>query len=127
MKKEGAVVVILSEKKETLIMLRPALARWAPLTWGFPGGKIEPGESPAQAAARETHEETQLTVTNLKPISLDLPQPVYAFYTSSYTGSVTIDYEHDDWVWVSRETIGRYPLAPQVLTLFEWVLKNDRR
>jgi 8-oxo-dGTP pyrophosphatase MutT (NUDIX family) len=30
--------------------------------WVFPGGKLEPGESPAQAAARECWEETGLPV-----------------------------------------------------------------
>lgn len=30
--------------------------------WEFPGGKIEPGESPAEAAVRETLEETGLAV-----------------------------------------------------------------
>jgi mutator protein MutT len=30
--------------------------------WEFPGGKIEPGESPAEAAVRETLEETSLAV-----------------------------------------------------------------
>lgn len=31
----------------------------------FPGGKIEPGESPKQAAMRELYEETGLTVSTL--------------------------------------------------------------
>jgi 8-oxo-dGTP diphosphatase len=32
------------------------------LSWQFPAGKIEPGESPEQAAVRETQEETGLRV-----------------------------------------------------------------
>ena len=124
MKKEGAIVVLLNEKNETLILLRPAAAKWSPNTWGYPGGRIEPGESPLDAAARETREETELVVRDLKAVDLKLDTAVYAYYTRDYTGTVTIDHEHDDWMWVSRADIENYRLAPQVLETFEWVLQH---
>lgn len=36
--------------------------------WEFPGGKLEPGESPAQAAVRETLEETGLAVRSVRTL-----------------------------------------------------------
>ena len=52
----------------------------APLAglWEFPGGKVEPGETPQQAAVRECLEETGLDV------EVGEPYP-----------AVTHDYEHD--------------------------------
>jgi mutator protein MutT len=37
-----------------------------PGQWNFPGGTIDPNENPKQAAQRETKEETNLDVLNLK-------------------------------------------------------------
>jgi 8-oxo-dGTP pyrophosphatase MutT (NUDIX family) len=121
----GAVAVVLDEQKRTLILLRPKEARWAPIKWGFPGGKVEPGEEPIDAAIRETKEETQLDIKNLQPLGLKIDKPVHAYYTKDYTGEVHIDYEHDDWTWTGRDEIENYNLAPQVLEMFEWVLENE--
>jgi 8-oxo-dGTP diphosphatase len=46
-----------------LIRRRPPLpGSPMPGVWEFPGGKCDPGESPAEAAARECREETGLTI-----------------------------------------------------------------
>jgi ADP-ribose pyrophosphatase YjhB (NUDIX family) len=38
-------------------------------TWGFPGGKVDPGEDPVQTARRELLEETGLTAERIEPIT----------------------------------------------------------
>lgn len=53
-----------------LLLKRAESAQDAPGTWGFPGGHIEPGETPEQAARREFQEECGLLC--------DVPlQPLY--------------------------------------------------
>jgi 8-oxo-dGTP diphosphatase len=56
-----AVAVVLDGDR-VLIGQRPVGVALAGL-WEFPGGKIEPGETPTEAAERECLEETGLVVT----------------------------------------------------------------
>ena len=124
-------MVLLNQEDQTLILLRPRDAHWAPGRWGFPGGKIESNENPEDAAARETEEETQLSVANLKEIGVRLPpkdfedEGVWAYYTRDYQGTLEIDYEHEDYEWVGRSNIEQYSLAPGVLKMYNWVLENE--
>lgn len=65
-----SAVALIDADRRVLVQRRQHGAQHGSL-WEFPGGKIEPGESPEDAAVRELAEELSLHITrdNLKPIS----------------------------------------------------------
>ena len=123
---KGAFVVILDAKDRALMLLRPSWISWGANQWGFPGGKPEDGETPLQAAVRETREETQLEVANLTKTHAGGNRVLRAYYTRDYTGNIEIDFEHDDWKWMSRDEMAQYPLAPGVLNIYDGVVSDGR-
>ena len=56
-------VVIQNEKGELLVIFQK---KWN--CWVFPGGKIEKGETPEEAAKREVFEETNLIIEDLEVV-----------------------------------------------------------
>ena len=56
--RQSAVVVLVNEHGQPLFVTR----RCSPTQWCFPGGKLDPGETPREAAVRELLEETGLAV-----------------------------------------------------------------
>jgi len=50
------VAAVIERDGQVLIGQRPA-GKWHALKWEFPGGKVEPGESPEAALRRELEEE----------------------------------------------------------------------
>lgn len=62
-----AVAVILNDRDEVLISLRPVHVHQGGL-WEFPGGKVEAGESAQQALSRELNEELGITLLAIGPL-----------------------------------------------------------
>jgi 8-oxo-dGTP pyrophosphatase MutT (NUDIX family) len=58
LKKSATAVVFSEDSHQALLILRGILH-----TWSLPGGGIESGETPEQAALRETLEETGYLIT----------------------------------------------------------------
>lgn len=123
---KGSAVVILDDDSNMLLLLRSAKTHWMPKKWGLPGGKAETGETPVEAAIRETKEETSLNIQNLTRLKDFSNKWVDLFYTADYDGDVQIDFEHDDYEWVSRADVEQYDTTPRIVEIFDWILKNER-
>ena len=123
---KGSAVVILDDDSNMLLLLRSAKTHWMPKKWGLPGGKAEADETPIEAAIRETKEETSLNVQNLTRLKDFSNKWVDLFYTADYDGDVQIDFEHDDYEWVSRADVEQYDTTPRIVEIFDWILKNER-
>ena len=120
----GAVVVLRDEEGRMLLLKRHESSKWAPNKLGFPGGKIDAGESPRRAAVRELKEETGLTVRDLRRVGTI--ESVAVFTAASYRGTVQIDYEHTDFRWVSRQELEfkQFDAAPNVRTIYDAVVAS---
>jgi 8-oxo-dGTP diphosphatase len=55
------VVAAILEREGRILICRRTPEQSHPLKWEFPGGKVEPGESPSEALARELEEELGIT------------------------------------------------------------------
>ncbi|GAA1621213.1 NUDIX hydrolase [Catellatospora bangladeshensis] len=73
---ELAAVMLVDRTGRLLLQLRDEHAPHYPNIWGLPGGHVEPGETPAEAAPRELLEETALRPE--EPLRLFLSQPLPA-------------------------------------------------
>lgn len=84
------------------------------LSWQFPGGQIEQGESAAEAAVREVGEETGLNVAELDVIGARIHpntgrKMVYvACRVVSGEATVIDDDELDDIAWVGPDNLIKY-------------------
>jgi A/G-specific adenine glycosylase len=63
------VTGVLVHQGKAFIQKRPEGGVW-PGLWEFPGGRIEPGETPEQALVREFAEETEFRVTGLERVGV---------------------------------------------------------
>ena len=85
--------------------------------WEFPGGKMEPGESPEEALIREIWEEleTRIGIERLvKTVEWDYPNfhlTMHCFLCSIESGSLVLK-EHEAARWLSKDQLDRVDWLP---------------
>jgi len=109
---KASMVVVLNKDLRLLLLRRSEETNWMPGKWGLPGGHIEEGESPKDAAIREAKEETNLSLDEV--FKLQQKGQVAIYYSTSHNGEVEIDYEHTDWAWVSYDKLDIYDTTPNL-------------
>ncbi len=85
--------------------------------WEFPGGKLEPGESPEQAAVREVSEELSVDIKLGELVSVidydypDFHLKMHCYFAEVVSGVLTLK-EHEDARWLTRETLNSVEWLP---------------
>jgi len=97
-----------------LVGLRPAHKQHGGL-WEFPGGKVQPGETQANALARELREELGVLVQGVpRPLhsAVDHAQGLIIHFLAAIIEGVPACLEHEGLAWHSPEELLQLPLAP---------------
>lgn len=101
--------------------------------WEFPGGKIEPGETPEEAIVREIKEEldTEVEVIELlDTVEYDYPNfhlSMECFICKIKSGDLVLK-EHEAAKWLTKDTLGSLEWLPADMGLvgeIEKYLKED--
>lgn len=105
---QAACCLILSDDGRVLAVSR----KDDPTAFGMPGGKVDPGETPDQAAARELQEETGLIASNLHKVFVRKEADGYTTHTFACEVEGEIDTPESGVVrWVTPEVLFNGPFG----------------
>jgi len=127
-----AAAALYNPEGKILLARRPEGKAMAGL-WEFPGGKIEAGEHPEQALARELKEELAITVSENDLFPLTFASHTYdsfhlfmpLFGLKRWIG-VPRPTEGQTLAWVAPKDLHSYPAPAADIPLFDALLCRDK-
>lgn len=101
--------------------------------WDIPGGRLLFGEGATDGLAREVCEETALTFTRAKPLTVwDYHTPDaglmqgLSFLIKDAVGDVRLSQEHTHFEWLGSGALDSLPLAANLRKEIEWILAKEK-
>jgi len=100
----------LIELNHKVLVVQRSATMNMPLKWEFPGGKVEPNESPEDCIKREIMEELNIQISPKKmlpPINFDYPTiSIYLIpFLSIIDGGVLQLKEHAKFLWLTKNEL----------------------
>lgn len=112
-------IVVRDGEGRCLVLQRSRHSKGNPGKWDFPGGKVDPGESPDAALVREVREETGLDVVVTGVVGAaqsEAPGRIVAYLIlegHAMRGAVRLSSEHEAFAWIAPADLVDCDLAPQ--------------
>lgn len=122
------IALVVVERDGSYFVARRAAGVHLAGNWEFPGGKIDPGEAPVDAARRELREETGLRGGEFEPLVVvvhdytEAPLRFHVFLTCDAAGEVTMDSDREH-AWFPLSTLLELPMPEanrQMLRALRW-------
>lgn len=111
------VAGVLVDPRGRILLARRTAGRDLAGAWEFPGGKLEPGETPFQALDRELHEELGIRIHSMEPL-ISVAQAykdkriVLDVYRVTRFSGRPRDREKQALAWSPIEKLCTYPMPP---------------
>lgn len=112
-----AVVAGIAARNGKIMLCQRKPTGHDPLKWEFPGGKVEPGESPEQALERELNEELAIQtrtgrIYDVRHRRDGERELLLLFYRTELTGGEPVPVDCNAIEWIAPERLTAYDLAP---------------
>jgi 8-oxo-dGTP diphosphatase len=117
-------------KEDTVLIAQRAAGSHMGLMWEFPGGKLEPGETPEECIVREIREELDMEievidiykVVSFKYYEKDILLLAYRCKLLNGEGKAV---ECNDFKWVKRDELTGFEFVPADVAIAEKLKKDD--
>lgn len=122
----GAIIV----QDESVLVAQRGPGKALAGLWEFPGGKVEPGESPADALTREIIEELGCRIKVGERVTTTTHEYEFgtielATYYATLTSGTPVASEHDELRWVRFNDLQSLDWAPADLPAVEAIVRGS--